>query len=212
MLLQISPAQCGHVTAFSQVHADSALPFQSRQRHCHAMPPEEYPLPNSSGDKAMIRGIHHIGIHVHDMERMIRFYQEAFGFELVGEPFGWEKEPLLDQIVDLPNSVARGAMLRSGTVYFEIFQYSAPGPDVTKPLRASDKGYTHMCIDTTDIAADFPKLEAAGMTFKGRDFVDMGHVKTLYGYDPEGNLIEIQQCMPGNGMTLEDLAIDHSSP
>jgi glyoxylase I family protein len=153
----------------------------------------------------MIRGIHHVGIHVHDMDRMIRFYQEAFGFELVGEPFGWENEPLLDIIVDLPRSVARGAMMRSGTVYFEIFQYAAPGPDVTAPLRASDKGYTHMCIDVTDIENDMVRLKAAGMTFNDREFVDMGHVKTLYGYDPEGNLIEIQQCMPDNGMTLDDL-------
>ncbi len=154
----------------------------------------------------MIRGIHHVGIHVHDLDRMIRFYQQAFGFELVGETFAWENEPMLDQIVDLPNSAARGAMLRSGTVYFEMFQYSNPAADVTRPLRASDKGYTHMCIDSTDIAADLPMLKAAGITFSGRDYVDMGHVKTLYGYDPEGNLIEIQQCMPDNGMTLDDLA------
>ena len=37
----------------------------------------------------MIRGIHHVGVHVRDLDRMIRFYREAFGFELVGEPFGW---------------------------------------------------------------------------------------------------------------------------
>ena len=167
--------------------------------------PSGIPPPRITRGGIMIRGIHHVGIHVHDMDRMIRFYQEALGFELVGEPFAWENEPLLDVIVDLPNSAARGAMLRSGTVYFEIFQYSNPSPDVTAPLRASDKGYTHMCIDTSDIAADLPGLKAAGMTFNERDIVDMGHVKTLYGYDPEGNLIEIQQCMPDNGMMLEDL-------
>ncbi|MBW8784909.1 MAG: VOC family protein [Novosphingobium sp.] len=152
----------------------------------------------------MIRGIHHVGINVRDMDRMIRFYREAFGFELVGEEFGWEDEPLLDTIVDVPGSKARGAMLRSGTVYFELFQYSAPEPGSIEPKRPNDRGYTHFCIDTTDIAADMPRLEAAGMTFSGRQFVDMGHVRTLYGYDPEGNVIEVQQCMPGNGMELED--------
>lgn len=159
----------------------------------------------------MIRGLHHVGINVRDMDRMIRFYQEAFGFELVGEPFAWENEPLLDTIVDLPNSKARGAMLRSGTVYFEIFQYSAPAPNTTEPKRPNDRGYTHFCIDTDDIEADMPKLKAAGMTFNDRDFVDMGHVKTLYGYDPEGNMIEVQQCMPGNGMELRDLPFGKAS-
>ncbi|WP_240530197.1 hypothetical protein [Novosphingobium sp. PC22D] len=48
-------------------------------------------------------------------------------------------------------------------------------------------------------------LRKCGMTFNERDWVDAGHVKTLYGYDPEGNVIEIQQCMPANGFTLEEL-------
>jgi catechol 2,3-dioxygenase-like lactoylglutathione lyase family enzyme len=152
----------------------------------------------------MIRGIHHVGIHCHDIKRMIRFYQEAFGFELVGE-FDWKDDAKLDQIVDLPNSAAMGAMMRSNNSYFELFQYSSPQPRNTQALTGADKGYTHFCIDTDDIAADMPRLKAAGMTFGDRDFVDMGHVKTLYGRDPEGNLIEVQQCSAGNGMELADL-------
>ncbi len=153
----------------------------------------------------MIRGIHHTGIHCHDIDRMIRFYRDGLGFEIVGEPFGWENEPLLDQIVDLKDSAARGAMMRAGTCYIELFQYANPAPRNTQALTAADKGYTHICIDTDNIAEDMPKLIAAGMDFGTREFVDMGHVRTLYGRDPEGNLIEVQQCMPGNGMELGDL-------
>lgn len=151
----------------------------------------------------MIRGIHHVGINCRDIDRMIRFYQEAFGFTLVGE-FDWKDDPKLDLIVDVPNSAARGAMMRSGTVYFELFQYSQPAPESPDPKRPYDRGYTHICIDTDDIEADFPRLKAAGMDFRGRDWADMGHVRTLYGYDPEGNLIEVQQCMPGSGMGLDE--------
>lgn len=153
----------------------------------------------------MIRGIHHVGINCRDMDRMIRFYREAFGFELAGEPFAWVDAPLLDQIVDVPGSAARGAMLRAGTCYLELFQYSAPDSVSTRPLRPFDRGYTHFCVDITDIEADIAHLKACGMDFTGRDWVDMGHVKTIYGYDPEGNVIEVQQCMPANGMTLEEL-------
>ena len=35
----------------------------------------------------MIRGIHHVAVHVRDMDRMMKFYKDAFGFEVVGEPF-----------------------------------------------------------------------------------------------------------------------------
>ena len=48
----------------------------------------------------MIQGIHHLAIHVRDMERMISFYGNAFGFEVVGEPFSWSDSELIDRIVD----------------------------------------------------------------------------------------------------------------
>ena len=154
----------------------------------------------------MITGIHHIGVNCRDIVRMKRFYCEAFGFEPVDEQgFGWEDMEVMDYIVDVPGSKAVGCMLRAGTCYLELFQYSAPESDLDRPLRPFDRGYTHMCIDVTDIEADMAHLKACGMTFNEREFVDVGHVKTLYGYDPEGNVIEIQQCAPGNGFTLEQL-------
>lgn len=155
----------------------------------------------------MIRGVHHIGMNVRDMDRMVRFYREAFGFETLNEGFAWGGEPVMDVIVDVPGSAARGVMMRSGTCYVELFQYSAPQPESTRPLRPYDRGYTHFCIDVTDIETDIEHLKRCGMTFNDRDFVDVGHVKTLYGYDPEGNVIEVQQVVAEDaGMRLEDLA------
>ncbi|MFA7585132.1 MAG: VOC family protein [Novosphingobium sp.] len=153
----------------------------------------------------MIRGIHHIGMNCRDLDRMTRFYCEALGFEVIDEGFAWENEPIMDRIVDLPGSAARGIMLRAGTCYLELFQYSAPPTQVDRPHRPNDRGYTHLCVDVTDIARDIAHLEKCGITFSGREFVDVGHVRTLYGYDPEGNVIEVQQCAPGNGFTLEEL-------
>lgn len=154
----------------------------------------------------MIRGIHHIGINCRDIERMKRFYREAFAFEPVDEEgFAWADMEVMDHIVDVPGSAAKGCMLRAGTCYLELFEYSAPDSDLGRPLRPFDRGYTHFCIDVTDIANDIAHLKSCGMTFNERDFVDVGHVKTLYGYDPEGNVIEVQQCAPANGFTLEEL-------
>lgn len=152
----------------------------------------------------MIRGIHHIGMNCRDIERMKRFYGEAFGFKPVDENgFEWADEPVMDHIVDVKGSAAKGIMLRAGTCYLEMFEYSAPPPESDKPLRPSDRGYTHFCVDVTDIATDIEYLKKCGMTFNDRDFVDVGHVKTLYGYDPEGNVIEVQECAPDNDFRLE---------
>ena len=140
----------------------------------------------------MIRGIHHVGIHVRDFDRMVKFYKEAFGFEVIDE-FSWEGVELVDQLIDVPNSAARGAMLRAGTCYMEMFEFKAPKPSSDKPLRPFDKGYTHFCVDVTDIEKEYERLKSVGMTFGHPSPIDMGHVKSVYGRDPEGNVIEIQQ-------------------
>jgi glyoxylase I family protein len=153
----------------------------------------------------MIRGIHHVAVHVRDLDRMIRFYRDAFGFEVVGEPFSWEKSEFIDRIVDVKDSAAKGAMLRAGTCYLEMFQYSAPKPGSTKPLDPYDKGYTHFCVDATDIEKEYTRLKSLGMTFSEPAPIDVGHVKSIYGRDPEGNLIEIQQTAAHCDFRLDKL-------
>ena len=153
----------------------------------------------------MIKAIHHIGINVRDLDRMIRFYHDAFGFELVGETFGWDADPKTDTLIDVNGSAARAAILRSASCVLDVFQYSAPAPEVVLPLRPHDRGYTHLCVEVTDIEQDMAHLQAAGMDFTDRQPVDMGVVKAIYGYDPEGNLIEILQAIPGSGMAMAEL-------
>lgn len=143
----------------------------------------------------MIRGIHHIAVHVHDMDKMIEFYKEAFGFEVVGEPFSWEDNEFIDRIVSVRNSAARGAMLRAGTCYMEMFEYRQPAPNNTRGLDPFDKGYTHFCVDAVGIEDELVRLRGLGMTFPEDGPIVMDHVKTLYGRDPEGNLIEIQETI-----------------
>lgn len=153
----------------------------------------------------MIRGIHHVAVHVRDLDRMMAFYKDAFGFEVVGEPFSWADSEFIDRIVDVPNSAALGAMLRAGTCYMELFQYVAPAPTVTKALQPFDKGYTHFCVDCTDIEKEYQRLKGLGMTFSQPGPIDVGHVKSIYGRDPEGNLIELQQTAANCDFPLNKL-------
>ena len=140
----------------------------------------------------MIKGIHHVAVHVHDLDRMIAFYRDAFGFRLVGDEFAWKDEPVLDTLLDVPGSAAKGAMLRAGSCYLEMFQFQAP-TGTTDAQNPYDKGYTHFCVDVTDIDTEFERLKGLGMTFGAPAPIDMGHVKSVYGRDPEGNVIEIQE-------------------
>ena len=153
----------------------------------------------------MIRGIHHVAVHCRDLDRMIAFYKDAFGFEMVGGQFEWQDAEIVCRLIDVPGSAARGCMLKAGTCYMELFQFSAPEPQSPDPKRPFDKGYTHMCIDVTDIEKEYERLKTLGMTFGHPAPIDMGHVKSVYGRDPEGNVIEIQQTAEVCDFPLHDL-------
>ena len=153
----------------------------------------------------MIRGIHHVAVHVRDLDRMIEFYRDAFGFVVQGEEFSWSDSESLDQLLDVPGSAARGAMLHAGNCYMELFEFSAPPPVSSRPLRPFDKGYTHFCVDVTDIEHECERLRGLGMTFGHRP-IDVGHVKSIYGRDPEDNVIEVQQTAEDCAFRLDKLA------
>lgn len=140
----------------------------------------------------MIRGVHHIGMHVRDIDRMVKFYKEAFYFEEFDDGFKWEDNPIFNEVMGETGTGGRGVMLRGKNCYIELFQFTKPEPSVTDPLRPFDKGYTHICIDVKDIHAECERLKKVGMTFH-REPVDVSYVHSIYGKDPEGNIIEIQE-------------------
>ncbi len=143
---------------------------------------------------AMITGINHVAISTRDVDAIVAWYQEAFGFELVSRG-GWEAgNPMIDGIVGLRDSAAKTAIMRCGGFNIEIFEYLSPaGAPNPADRPASDHGYTHFCVETTDIDADYARLEGLGMTFhapptpKG----SIGTLRACYGRDPEGNIIEL---------------------
>ena len=141
----------------------------------------------------MIVGIHHIGINCRDMDRMILFYKEALGFEQWGECSEWHDSETFDRIINVSGSAARSALMRAGACCIELFEYSAPPPQTDGPLLPQDRGYTHFCVQVTDIEVEFERLKAAGMRFGGPGPVEIHGSKAIYGQDPEGNIIEILQ-------------------
>jgi glyoxylase I family protein len=153
----------------------------------------------------MIRGIHHIAMHTANFDRMVRFYSEAFGFQPVGPEYRWENNPAVDKTTGTKGSAARSLMLQAGNCYLEMFEYFAPKGRDASPLRPQDHGYTHFCVDVTDIAAEQQRLQDVGMTFVNPEPVDHGDIKAVYGRDIDGNLIEILETTPGVAFTLARL-------
>jgi glyoxylase I family protein len=154
----------------------------------------------------MIRGVHHVAVSTGDLDRLVAFYTGLFGFEVVMST-EWSDRPVIDEIVGLEGSSARQAMLRSGNAYLEIFEYRSPRgrrPGLNDRT-AADHGYTHFCIDVTDIDAEYERLVAAGMTFHcAPPQLGAGMIRATYGRDPDGNIVELQEIIdPAIPFTLE---------
>ena len=145
----------------------------------------------------MIRGIHHVAVSTPDLDRIVAFYRDVMGAEPVYEG-GWEKgSEIIDKIVGLEGSSCRQAMLKLNNAYLEFFEYQSPTPEPKDPAYPpNNHGYTHFCIDVTDIDAEYERLTNAGVKFNisPPDF-EGGDIRATYGRDPDGNIIEIQQIL-----------------
>jgi glyoxylase I family protein len=151
----------------------------------------------------MIKSLHHTGISTSSLKRMLEFYCDVLGFELVMQ-MEWKARTELgdrcDRIVGLTGSAAQVAMVKKNGASIEFFEYSSPAPNsLPSTFRACDHGYTHICLEVEDIDAEYERLRNAGMTFHQAPARDPYHgMKAIYGKDPEGNLVELLEFVPAD--------------
>lgn len=141
----------------------------------------------------MIRGVHHVAVTTPDIDRLIDFYVEAFGFEVIRRGEWGQGNAANDAIVGLRDSAASTAFLRAGNLLIELFQYHAPEGAPNQPNRPpNDAGYTHFCLDVIDIDAEVERLTGLGMTFNAPVApAGDGPLRAMYGRDPDGNIVEL---------------------
>jgi len=147
-------------------------------------------------DARRINGVHHVAISTPDIERLKTFYIDQLGCESIAE-LEWPKgTKISDTIQKLENSSAKLAMLRIGNAYVELFQYASPEPVPGNPARpVCDHGITHICLDVTGVDTEYERLKAAGMEFHSEPQWVTDDCKTVYGRDPDGNVVELQEIM-----------------
>ncbi len=139
----------------------------------------------------MIRGIHHTAISTGDLERSLRFYRDLLGFKVVYSSSWGVGSEAFDRITGLKDSSALLAMLKLGNACIELFQYASPKPKPGEPMRpVCDHGITHICVDVTDIDAEYERLKAAGVFFHCPPQGGRG-LRATYARDPDGNVVEL---------------------
>ena len=100
----------------------------------------------------MIKGIHHTALSTPNLERLLAFYRDVLGFEVVMET-GWPPGVAqTNAMMGLDDSAAKVVMLRAGNTHLELFEFSLPEAATGDPNRpVCDHGITHLCLDVSDI-------------------------------------------------------------
>jgi catechol 2,3-dioxygenase-like lactoylglutathione lyase family enzyme len=139
----------------------------------------------------MITGFNHVGISVANLERSIGFYRDLLGMQLIQEvSFEGTK---YESILRLKGAKGRIAILRTGNLELEFFEFEAPAARPADPNRpVCDRGITHFAVTVADLAGLHARLQAAGVVFHCPP-IDFGCAVATYLRDPDGNVIEMLQ-------------------
>jgi catechol 2,3-dioxygenase-like lactoylglutathione lyase family enzyme len=142
-----------------------------------------------------IRGVHHTGIIVKNLDRSIYFYHDLLGLAIQSEPSPWFSGPELATGVGVPGASLRQVNLTTGDGVIELLEYgNRPVGDDTVPPQ-NRLGSSHVALRVDDIAVTVADLQAKGISFlTPPNVVDEGTLagwRWNYFLDPDGYTIEL---------------------
>ena len=138
----------------------------------------------------------HVGICVSDLDRSLRFYRDALGFEQLGS-LDMQGKPL-DQLNQLEGVKVRTAFLGRDGSRLELIQFASPGwvgPQTARPM--NQVGLTHLAFRVSDFDAVCAKIEAAGgRLIRETRMEHAGPTRVIMAVDPDGLRVELVES-PG---------------
>jgi len=139
----------------------------------------------------MITGMHHTGITVHDIDRMVKFYTQDLGLKVLREIDSIA--PPQGNHTGIPGARRKLVFVGFENAHeIELVHYVDP-PAGTGHLDKHQLGSMHVCFLVDDLAEVHHRLVEKGVHFatepKYHDEAD-GRLGVIYGQDPEGNWLE----------------------
>jgi catechol 2,3-dioxygenase-like lactoylglutathione lyase family enzyme len=135
----------------------------------------------------------HFGICVSDLDRSLRFYCDALGFEKAeSHEIGSEFAALMD----LPDVAVTSQFIRTGPAAIELLAFREPLPFGDAERRAVNQlGLTHLSFRVEDLAATEERVvELGGAVVEStRTKIDLGGapLEFVYCTDPDGVRVEL---------------------
>lgn len=135
----------------------------------------------------------HVGICVSDLERSVRFYTEALGFERaeasqIGDDFA--------RLMEVPRVRLTSQFLRRDQVALELLHFDEPPPEGRGERRPINRlGLTHLSVRVTDLEGTATRIVELGgrVVEETRTELSFGPstLRFLYCTDPDGVRVEL---------------------
>ena len=141
--------------------------------------------------------MYHAGFSVGDMDRVLGFYRDLLGLEVVLDAVR-ENLPAYDAILGFSDTRIRVVQLedRNGPFRLELIEYLNPRRQ-ERELKNTWVGAAHMGFYVADLQAEYERLLSAGVRFNSppQEIVRDGKLagKALYMLDPDGITVELFQ-------------------
>jgi catechol 2,3-dioxygenase-like lactoylglutathione lyase family enzyme len=152
---------------------------------------------NQAAGVGAVQRLTHIGLCVRDMDRSLRFYQDALGFD-------WEHELRMDgkatdTLLRLRDAKLHAVYLTRDGVRIELLHFAGPPVDDRPSRVMNEPGLTHLSLRVADIDAVVAAVCAQGGRVLDDTMLRFPDAGTFVCFvtDPDGQLIELVQS-PGD--------------
>lgn len=158
------------------------------------------PSARLSDSPTSIMGFNHIGISVKNLDEMVAFYQKATPFEIVKRE-KVKQHAHADEIYAREGVAYERVTFKAPNMLLELTAYANQQDAVPTKMLPQGPGMTHTCYQSPAWKSGYDQFKAAEIELlsRGKEAIDLGGygVTYAYGYDPEGNLLEMEQMEQG---------------
>ncbi|ANY21135.1 Glyoxalase-like domain protein [Tsuneonella dongtanensis] len=175
----------------------AALALGALVAGCATVPAERSQVALAAPDA--IKGVHHVGITVSDIDDTVAFYSKAVPYEVV-ERRMVPASSLPASVLGKRSGAVEIALVRTPTVFLQLIDIDPASKAPPERRAVTGPGYTHICFQSPSTAPKYDVFKAIGldMLSRGPGPVDLGGygVTYAYGFDPDGIMIEMEQLAP----------------
>lgn len=143
-----------------------------------------------------IIGFNHIGISVNNLDEMVAFYEMATPFEIVKRE-KVQQHAAVDKLYARNDVAYERVTFKAPNMLLELTEYANQQNAIPKKMLPQGPGMTHTCYQSPAWKSGYDKFKNADIELlsRGDSAVDLGGygVTYAYGYDPEGNMLEMEQ-------------------